>query len=92
MTNPAVSTSSLTIGLDLGDRSSQLYALDGSRRVVERKRIACRREALVSEFGGRPVASIVVEAGPQSLWVSHLLRELGREVMVVDPRRIRVIA
>ena len=92
MSKATASLSFLTIGLDLGDRASQLCAPDRERRVVERKKVATRREALVAEFGNRPACCIVIEAGPQSLWVSHLLRELGHQVLVVDPRRVRIIA
>ncbi|MCA8974781.1 MAG: hypothetical protein KDC98_08665 [Planctomycetes bacterium] len=34
----------------------------------------------------------MIEAGSQSLWVSHLPTELGHEVMIVDPRRAKLIA
>jgi transposase len=79
----------LTTGLDLGDRSTHRCTLDGERRVVARGRFTTTRESLQREFGGIARQRIVIEAGSQSLWISHLLRELGHEVMVVDPRRVQ---
>jgi transposase len=75
--------------LDLGDRTTHCCTLDAERQVVERGKLPTTREALVQRFGGVPTRRIVIEAGSQSLWVSHLLRELGHEVMVVDPRRVQ---
>ena len=79
----------LTTGLDLGDRTTHRCTLDADRQVVERSKLPTTREALVREFGDIARRRIVIEAGSQSLWVSHLLRELGHEVMVVDPRRVQ---
>jgi len=82
----------LTTGLDLGDRTTHLCTLDSDRRVVERKKFATTRDALIREFGGKARQRVVIEAGSQSLWVGQLLADLGHEVMVVDPRRVKLIA
>jgi len=79
----------LTTGLDLGDRTTHRCTVDAGRRVTVRGRFATTRDSLQREFGGIDPQRIVIEAGSQSLWVSHLLRELGHEVMVVDPRRVQ---
>lgn len=92
MTETTATTVILTTGLDLGDRTTHLCTLAPERRVVERKKVTTTREALTREFGGKERGRIVIEAGSQSLWVGHLLTELGHEVMVVDPRRVKVIA
>lgn len=89
MTNATALAVMLTTGLDLGDRTTHRCTLDGERRVVARGRFTTTRESLLREFGGIPRQRIVIEAGSQSLWVSHMLRELGHEVMVVDPRRVQ---
>lgn len=92
MTETTAAPVILTTGLDLGDRTTHLCTLDPDRRVVERKRLAMNRDSLQREFGGKPRRRIVIEAGSQSLWVSHQLTELGHEVMIVDPRRVKLIA
>ncbi|HZN38240.1 MAG TPA: IS110 family transposase [Planctomycetota bacterium] len=79
----------LTTGLDLGDRTTHFCTLDEQRQVVGRGKFKTTREALAREFGGIAPRRIVIEAGSQSLWISHLLRELGHEAMVVDPRRVQ---
>jgi len=79
----------LTSGLDLGDRTTHRCTLDSERRVTSRGRFTTTRESLQREFGGIARQRVVIEAGSQSLWVSHLLRELGHEVLVVDPRRVQ---
>lgn len=86
--NPVLST----IGLDLGDRTVHLCALDSERQVVVRKKLLTTKEALQVEFGALPRTKVVLEAGPQSLWISVLLRELGHDVLVVDPRRVKLIS
>lgn len=89
MTDTTATPVTLTTGLDLGDRTTHRCTLDADRQVVERGRMSTTREAFVGQFGGVPTRRIVIEAGSQSLWVSHVLRELGHEVMVVDPRRVQ---
>lgn len=86
VTAPAVM---LTIGLDLGDRTTHYCALDSARQVVSRGKFPTTKESLLREFRGIERRRIVIEAGSQSLWISHLLRDLGHEVMVVDPRRVQ---
>lgn len=78
-----------TTGLDLGDRTTHLCTLDAQRKVIGRGRFTTTREALTRELGGVAPRRVVIEAGSQSLWVSHLLRDLGHQVMVVDPRRVQ---
>ena len=89
MTETTALPVTLTTGLDLGDRKTDYCTLDAQRQVVGRGKFPTTREALVREFGGIPRRQFVIEAGSQSLWVSHLLRELGHEVLVVDPRRVQ---
>lgn len=89
MTNATAFPVTLTTGLDLGDRTTHRCTLDNERRVTVRGRFTTTQASLQREFGGIAPQRIVIEAGSQSLWVSHLLRELGHEVMVVDPRRVQ---
>lgn len=87
-----------TVGLDVSDDYSHLAVVDRSGTVVERSRVATeasvlRREfAKVSKRGKRlSVIRVVVEAGPHSHWISRLLEEEGYEVIVANPRRLRLI-
>ena len=78
----------LTIGLDIGDRITHFCILDDQRRVVRRGKFATTRDGFARELGKLSPQKVVLEAGSQSLWVSHLLREQGHNVHVVDPRRV----
>ena len=81
----------VTVGLDLGDRYSHTCSLDADGAVLDEGRVATTSAALRSRFGGVERARIVLEAGTHSAWVSRLLEELGHEVIVANPRRLRLI-
>ena len=80
-----------TVGLDLGDRWSQLCVLDQeSGEVVEEGRVRTSREALARRFRGDR-QRVVLEVGGQSPWISRLLHGLGDEVLVAHARQVRLI-
>jgi transposase len=87
----AVPVPLLTIGLDVGDDRSYACVLDpeGVRREVFSFRTD--REELTRRFD-RQTARVVLEAGPHSRWISKRLSEMGHEVMVVDPRKLGLVA
>jgi transposase len=72
----------LTIGLDLGDRSSCYCVLDETGRVLTEQKVSTTAKALQAAFGGMPRSRIALETGMRSPWVSRLLSELGHEVIV----------
>ena len=80
------------LGLDVGDSITHFCALDEQRQVVERGRFRTTPEALREVLGVRPATRVVLEAGSQSPWMSALLRELGHQVQVADPRRVELIS
>lgn len=82
----------MTIGMDLGDRYSQLCVLDSEGQVVEEVRVRTEERALRAAFGARAPARVVMEAGTHSPWVSRLLEELDHEVWVANPRRVKLIS
>jgi len=81
----------LTIGLDLGDRSSWYCVLDEAGSVLLEQRLSTTPKALREVFGGMPRSRIALETGMHSPWVSRLLSELGHEVIVAHARNVRVI-
>ncbi len=83
-------TDSVT-GIDQGDRWSHLCVIDGAGEVQERLRIATTAEAFRRHFAGEP-RRIVLEVGSHSPWSSRLLLDLGHEVIVANPRRVKLIA
>ena len=81
----------LTIGLDVGDRSSFYCVIDGKGKVILEAKVATRLEALRETFGRMPQSRIALETGTHSLWISRLLSELGHEVIVAHARDVRLI-
>jgi transposase len=86
-----VSQQKLTIGLDLGDRSSWYSVLDEAGEIVLEQKVSTTPRALKEVFGGMPRCRIALETGMHSPWVSRTLSELGHEVIVAHARNVRLI-
>lgn len=85
------STEELTVGIDLGDRHSQVCILGKDGEVLEEGRIATTEAALVPRFRAMAKSRVVMEVGTHSPWVSRLLRSAGHEVIVANPRKVALI-
>jgi len=82
----------ITAGLDLGDRYSYLCLIDTeSGEVMEESRLRTTPEALKRRFSSERPLRVAIEAGTHSPWVSRVLEECGHEVLVANPRKIRLI-
>src|SRR3979411_1836577 len=81
----------LTIGLDLGDRSSWYCVLDESGEVLLEQKLATTPKAMKEVFGGMPRSRIALETGMHSPWLSRLLSDVGHEVIVARARNVRLI-
>ena len=81
----------LTIGLDLGDRSSFYCVLDEAGDVLLEQKVSTTPKAIKEIFGAMPRSRIALETGTHSPWVSRLLSELGHEPIVAHARSVRLI-
>jgi transposase len=81
----------ITIGMDLGDRTSRYCVLDGAGEVVKEGSVATTRAGMTELYGPMKKYRIAMEAGTHSPWVSRQLKALGHEVIVANPRQLRVI-
>lgn len=81
-----------TTGLDLGDQYSYYYTVDAAGETVESGRMRTSREGLGKGFGGKEAQRVVIEAGTHSPWVSRELGNMGHEVVVANPRKVRLIS
>jgi hypothetical protein len=81
----------LTVGFDLGDRSSWFCVLDEAGEVVSEKKLGTTPKAMKEVFAAMPRSRIALETGMHSPWVSRLLSELGHEVIVAHARNVRLI-
>ncbi len=84
-------SSSLTIGVDLGDRKSHVCLLSPEGEVRKREQIKTEREDLNEYFSASPKATVVLEAGSQSPWISRLIESCGHQVIVANPAHVRLI-
>lgn len=82
----------VTAGMDLGDRYSVICVLSPDGEVVEETRIRTTQKGLEAYFGLRSRMRVVIEVGGHSRWVSQLLEARNHEVIVANPRRVRLIA
>ncbi len=60
--------------------------------IANESRIRTATLALTRWFSSVPRSRVVLEVGTHSPWVSRLLSGLGHEVIVANPRRVRLIA
>ena len=81
----------ITLGLDLGDRTSVFCQLDATGTVSERGKVPTTTAALQPFFAKLPRCRIVLEVGTHSPWASRLAAAAGHEVIVANPRRVRLI-
>jgi transposase len=82
----------ITAGLDLGDKYSYLCLLDTvSGEVIEEGRLRTTPEALKRRFSSEQPLRVAIEAGTHSPWASRVLKECGHEVLVANPRKVRLI-
>jgi transposase len=81
----------LTIGLDLGDRSSRYCILNEQGEAIQEGSVTTTKIGLERVFGVRTRCRIALEVGTHSPWVSRYLTRLGYEVIVANARRVRLI-
>jgi len=81
-------------GMDVAMKSSYIYITDSQGRKRTAGEVPTEKSALISRLrpylrGGLAVA---IEAGNQTAWIHDLLVELGAEVTVVNPAKVKLIA
>lgn len=84
-------TEAITIGIDLGDKTSRFCVIDHNGDVIREGSVTTTRKAILEKFGGLGRCRIALEVGTHSPWVSRLLNELGHEVFVANPRQLKLI-
>jgi transposase len=81
----------LTIGLDLGDRTSYYCILDEAGNVIWERNVPTTSNGIRQAFGRIPHCRIALETGTHSPWVSRQLAQMGHEVIVAHARKVRLI-
>ena len=81
-------------GIDLAGVSSYVYLTDGRGKKLTAGEVATDKVAFerrLKRFVRRGL-SIAIEAGNQTAWVHDVLCEMGAEVTVVHPKKVKLIA
>ena len=93
VSTPAVPASpgGFTLGLDLGDRSHYVCVLDAAGRIIHEGPRLNDRVALALLLTQYPAATVALEAGTHSPWISRYLTGLGATVIVANPRKLHAI-
>src|ERR1700674_891048 len=81
----------LTIGLDLGDRSSHYCILDEAGNVILEHSFPTTPKGILQVFSRIPRSRIALETGTHSPWVSRQLTAMGHEVIVAHARNVQLI-
>jgi transposase len=81
----------LTVGLDLGDRTSRYCILDEAGEKANEDQLPTTKTGLEAMFGKMPPSRIALEVGTHSPWVSRQLKAMGHEVIVANPRKVKLI-
>lgn len=83
----------MTLGIDLGDRESVVYGFDpSSGEVMGTRRISMEPKDLEEFFAGLPPVRVVMETGTHANWVSRLAARHGHEVLVAQSRKLDLIS
>lgn len=83
---------SITIGMDLGDKTSRYCMLDQSGTVVREGSTATTKKGMAQTFGALSRCRIAIEVGTHSPWLSRLLKSFGHEVIVANARQVKLIS
>ncbi len=81
----------LTVGLDLGDRTSRYCILDEVGDVVSEGQLTTTPAGLSSLFEKMPSSRVALEVGTHSPWISRQLAQLGHEVIVANAHKVKLI-
>ena len=85
-------TGSVTIGMDLGDKTSRCCAIDENGEVLFERSVATTKKGMAQLLGAMARCRIALEVGTHSPWVSRLLKSLGHEVIVANARQVKLIS
>jgi len=80
------------MGLDVGDKETHFCMLDPGGEFVAEGAVVTSDKGLRSLLAGRPRLRVVLEAGTHSGWIGRLAQALGHELIVANPRNLRLIS
>ena len=81
----------VTIGMDLGDKNHEVCVLDQDGNVIDRFLVGNTEKQLQKVFPKYKDALVAIETGTHSPWISRCLEALGCRVLVGNARKLRAI-
>jgi transposase len=82
----------ITIGMDVGDKTSRYCVLGGDGGLQSEGSVGTTRKAMAQKFAGMRRCRVAMEVGTHSPWLSRLLTGLGFEVIVANARQVQLIS
>jgi transposase len=80
------------IGIDLGDKNSEICVFDEDGEVSKRLRLRMKEAEFQSYFASIPRSAVAIEAGAQSRWVADTIEQCGHKVYVSNTRKVPYIS
>ena len=82
----------ITIGIDLGDKTSRYCVLGANGEVMSEGSVGTTRKAMAEKFAKMRRCRVAIEVGTHSPWLSRWLSSLGFEVIVANARQVQLIS
>lgn len=88
----ATRATNVTVGMDLGDKTSRYCMLDENGEVWREASVGTAKKAMTQVFATMKPCRVAIEVGTHSPWVSRLLKSFGHEVIVANARQVQLIS
>ena len=88
----ATKATNVTVGMDLGDKTSRYCMLDENGEVLREASVGTTKKAMTQVFATMKPCRVAIEVGTHSPWVSRLLKSFGHEVIVANARQVQLIS
>jgi transposase len=82
----------ITIGMDLGDKTSRYCVLGRNGELLSEGSVATTRKGMTQKFAGMRRCRVAMEVGTHSPWLSRWLASLGFETIVANARQVELIS
>jgi transposase len=92
MPAPPVQALVQTLGMDIGDMRSSHCLVSASGETLSESSVATTHGSLVDLFETLEPCRVVIEACGHVHWIAQLASEAGHEVIVANPRELRLIS
>jgi transposase len=86
------SKAQIYIGIDLGDRKHQVCVTDKCGVILKEYTIPNTKDAFLKLTSEYSCASVAIEVGTHSPWISRIFQEKGIPIFVANARKLKVIS